>query len=258
MSFGKNESKTTQQMTDPEAARRMAGVAERAQALGEEQWGLAKELYMPYERALVESNQAMVKPNEELMLTRMEEGTRDITEGRALKDETRAQRLREMQMSEPVMSAFYDEVMKPVDIGEREAEAVRVWPVRSGLSKRSFSVVTRIREDVIEVAIQNDAKSRRGFYAYKIKNSVRTRESLEKEALQWSRRGQDPSAQARIFDFRWRQLRRIHGEGARSAAEAGRNSWSVYVRKPAEQRRSAIVAELQADLAKLAQPAGGQ
>ena len=49
----------------------------------------------------------------------------------------------------------------------------------------------------------------------------------------------------------------IHGEGARSAAEAGRNSWSAYVRKPAEQRRAAIVAELQADLAKLAQPAGG-
>ena len=143
------------------------------------------------------------------------------------------------------------------ELREREAEAVRAWPVRSGLSKRSFSVVTRIREDVIEVAIQNDAKSRWGFYAYKIKNSVRTRESLEKEALAWSRRGTDPGAQARIFDFRWRQLRRIHGEGARSAAEAGRNSWSVYVRKPAEQRRSAIVAELQADLAKLAQPAGG-
>lgn len=143
------------------------------------------------------------------------------------------------------------------ELREREAEAVRVWPVRSGLSKRSFSVVTRIKADVIEVAIQNDAKSRWGFYAYKIKNSVRTRESLQKEALQWSRRGTDPAAQARIFDFRWRQLRRIHGEGARSASEAGRNSWSVYVRKPAEQRRSAIVAELQADLAKLAQPAGG-
>jgi hypothetical protein len=130
------------------------------------------------------------------------------------------------------------------ELREREAEAVRVWPVRSGLSKRSLSVVT-------------DARSRWGFYAYKIKNSVRTRESLEREALAWSRRGTDPGAQARIFDHRWRQLRRIHGEGARSAAEAGRNAWSIYVRKPAEQRRSAIVAELQADLAKLAQPAGG-
>jgi hypothetical protein len=143
------------------------------------------------------------------------------------------------------------------ELREREAEAVRVWPVRSGLSKRSLSVVTRIRENVIEVAILNDARSRWGFYAYKIKNSVRTRESLEREALAWSRRGTDPGAQARIFDHRWRQLRRIHGEGARSAAEAGRNAWSIYVRKPAEQRRSAIVAELQADLAKLAQPAGG-
>lgn len=143
------------------------------------------------------------------------------------------------------------------ELREREAEAVRVWPVRSGLSRRSFRVVTRIREDVIEVAIENDAKSRWGFYAYKIKNSVRTRDSLEREAKQWADRGGDPAAQARIFDFRWRALRRIHGEGARNAAEAGKNSWSIYVRKPAEQRRATIVAELQADLAKLAQPAGG-
>ncbi len=143
------------------------------------------------------------------------------------------------------------------ELRERETEAVRVWPVRSGLSRRSFSVVTRIKADVIEVAIENDARSRWGFYAYKIKNSVRTRQSLEDEARRAAERGDSPAAQARIFDFYWRRLRRVHGEGARSAAEAGRNSWSVYVRKPAEQRRSAIVAELQADLAKLAQPAGG-
>ncbi len=47
-----------------------------------------------------------------------------------------------------------------------------------------------------------------------------------------------------------------HGEGARSAAEAGKNVWSLYVRKPAEKRRAEIVATLQADLAKLAQPVG--
>ena len=174
MSFGKNESKTTQQMTDPEAARRMAGVAERAQALGEEQWGLAKELYMPYERALVESNQAMVKPNEELMLTRMEEGTRDITEGRALKDETRAQRLREMQMSEPVMSAFYDEVMKPVDIGEREAEAeagvVGVYAnvpesVRRGLSRTGVRLTGAKYENLLKAIALDRAKAISGSRA---------------------------------------------------------------------------------------------
>jgi len=123
MSFSSNKSETKNEVTDPEAARRMAGVAERSQALGEEQWALAKELYMPYEQALVESNQALIKPNEELMRTRMEEGTRDITEGRALKDEQRAQSLKELQTSEPVMAAFYDEVMKPVDVAARESEA---------------------------------------------------------------------------------------------------------------------------------------
>ena len=142
------------------------------------------------------------------------------------------------------------------ELEERQVEAIRVWPVRSGRSRRSFAVQTRIREDVIEVAITNDAKSNWGFYAYKIRNSVRTRESLQREALQWSQRGDTPEARARIFDYRWRQLRRIHGEGARSAAEAGKNVWSVYVRKPAEKRRAEIVATLQADLAKLAQPVG--
>lgn len=142
------------------------------------------------------------------------------------------------------------------ELQERQDEAVKVWPVRSGRSRRAFAIETRIKEDLIEVAISNSAKSSWGFYAYKIRNSVRTRESLEREAMQWSQRGDTPEAKARIFDYRWRQLRRIHGEGARSASEAGRNTWSVYVRKPAEQRRAAIVAELQADLAKLAQPVG--
>ncbi len=68
------------------------------------------------------------------------------------------------------------------ELEERQVEAIRVWPVRSGRSRRSFAVQTRIREDVIEVAITNDAKSNWGFYAYKIRNSVRTRESLEREA----------------------------------------------------------------------------
>ena len=123
MSFGKNESNTTQQMADPEAARRMAAVSERAQAMGEEQWSLAQELYLPYERELVASNQALIPGNEELMRTRMSEGVRDIEKGQALKDLTREQREKELRVSEPVMSAFYDEVMKPVDIAERESEA---------------------------------------------------------------------------------------------------------------------------------------
>lgn len=123
MGGSKTESNTTQQMSDPEAARRMAAVAERQQQMAEEQWGLARDIYLPYEQQMVASNQALVGENEALMRARMVEGTRDIEEGRALKDETRRQRLEELKVSEPAVKAFYEEATKPVDVAEREAEA---------------------------------------------------------------------------------------------------------------------------------------
>lgn len=121
--FGNTSSNTNQQMADPEAARRMAAVAERQQQMAEEQWGLARDIYMPYEKEMVEGNQRLLKSNEDLMRARNVEGARDIEKGQALKDLTREQRMQEMQLSEPAMKAFYEETTKPVNIAEREAEA---------------------------------------------------------------------------------------------------------------------------------------
>jgi hypothetical protein len=123
MGNSKTQSTTTQAPTDPAAANRMAAIGERQQAMAEEQWALSKDIYLPYEQQMVESNQRLIGENESLMRARMAEGTRDIEKGQALKDITREQRMQEMQLSEPAMKAFYEETTKPVDVAEREAEA---------------------------------------------------------------------------------------------------------------------------------------
>lgn len=105
MGGSKQSSKTTQYMTDPESAGRMAGVAERAATLAEEQWGLAKTIYEPYERMV------------------MQEGMRDVEQNRALKDMTREQLMSEMETSAPAVRAFYKEALTPVSLKERQAEA---------------------------------------------------------------------------------------------------------------------------------------
>lgn len=102
---GTQKSTTIQTPTDPEAVRRMAGVAERQQNLAEEQWGLAREIYMPYERQV------------------MQEGMRDLERSRPLKELTSEQTLAELKASQPAVAAFYKEALTPVDYRQREAEA---------------------------------------------------------------------------------------------------------------------------------------
>lgn len=107
MGGSKQESKTETHNypTDPEAARRMAGVAERSQQLAEEQWSLARSVYEPYERMI------------------MSEGMLDLEGSRELKNKTREQLLAEMEASAPAMKAFYEEALKPVNVKQRQTEA---------------------------------------------------------------------------------------------------------------------------------------
>jgi hypothetical protein len=105
MGGSKQSSTTNQYPTDPEAARRMAGVAERSQQLAEDQWSLAQEVYMPYERRV------------------MSEGMADLERSRPLKELTNQQLMAEMTASAPAMEAFYKEAATPVNVAEREAES---------------------------------------------------------------------------------------------------------------------------------------
>lgn len=118
-----SSSTTTQAAQDPEAARRMAAVTERQQAMAEEQWGLGKELYLPYERKMVESNVALLAPNEALMKARLEEGTYDIEQDRERRDLIRSQMTEELKTSAGIPSKFYEETLKSGDPSERMATA---------------------------------------------------------------------------------------------------------------------------------------
>lgn len=65
---GSSSSSTTtiQQTTDPEAANRMAGVAERSQSLAEQEWSLYQNTFLPYDTALVDANMQNVQPTADL------------------------------------------------------------------------------------------------------------------------------------------------------------------------------------------------
>ena len=118
-----SSSTTNQAPTDPEAAKRMAAVAERQMVMAEEQWGLGKEIYMPYEKAMVESNQALIDKNQALMEKRLTEGAYDIEQDRERRDLIRAQMTDELKASADIPTRFYDEVLKSGDPRDRMAAA---------------------------------------------------------------------------------------------------------------------------------------
>lgn len=123
MGRSETSSTTVQNPTDPEASRRMAAVAERQQQMAEEQWGLARDIYLPYEQQMVESNQRLVGENENLMRARMVEGARDIELDRPLRDTMRTQRVEELNASAPLVSRFYEEAGNGVDVNQRMSQA---------------------------------------------------------------------------------------------------------------------------------------
>ena len=125
LGFGSSSSSssTTQSPTDPEAARRMAAVAERQQAMAEEQWGIGKETYMPYEKAMVGSNTKLIQPNEEYMGKYLEQGIADIEGNEPLKTRIREQVMNDLTSSSAVPGEFYSKVLEGPKTEEKMATA---------------------------------------------------------------------------------------------------------------------------------------
>jgi hypothetical protein len=133
---------TTQvSQVDPEAARRMAAVAERSQQLAEQQWGTYQNIFAPYEQELVSTNRAVLPyyqqmmeaeygaqarlaaPREEATRLGLEEQIRDIEMGRPVKEALVQQQLAELEQAAPVSAEFYRQALEGVDVGQRMAEA---------------------------------------------------------------------------------------------------------------------------------------
>jgi hypothetical protein len=134
-------------------------------------------------------------------------------------------------------------------------EAKPRWPVRTGLSRDSFEVTTRINSGELAVSLLNTASNRWGPYPYKIRWSVRTKESLDAQKAKREAmiaRGTSPAAQSAIRRSMRLNLWDLHGEGAPSAALAGKQPWRVLVKIPGEKQAIKLAIELQVELNTLA------
>ena len=131
-------------------------------------------------------------------------------------------------------------------------EALPLWPVRTGESKRSFAIERRVARNRLEVALVNRARNKWGAYAYKIRFSVRLASSLKQEAEDWAKRGDSPEAAAAIYRHRMKQLTRAHGKGVPSERLAGKRVWNWLILRPGRKRGKKLAVEIQQTLDKLA------
>lgn len=133
----------------------------------------------------------------------------------------------------------------------------RTWPVRSGLSKGAFNIRQRVLPSAVSpsrlsAALYNDAKKNGFPYAYALKWSVRTTDSLADETRNVSMRGNSGLARQKIARFWAGRLRYRHGLGAPEPKVAGKRPWIYLVRKPGKAEASAMIPALQLDLNRLA------
>lgn len=158
------------------------------------------------------------------------------------------------RVSDGAASSFIsnvDRVLDPI----RDA-AVQRWPVATGRSKRAFQRVHNITENHIEVAERNTARSGRfGFYAFRIRFSVRTRQSLEAEVERMAARGKTPASQDKLRQHWRKKLKKRHGDGAPTEALAGQQPWRRFMRNPANRAVRKLVPKLRQDLDRLARGA---
>ena len=161
-----------------------------------------------------------------------------------------------------------------------------MWPRRTGRSQASTVVVERMSSDAVEVVALNAVP-----YTYKIRFSVVTRETINRESRQVANkiwRNLEPKLEgatsvrqekaiarkyineasgglmagwyyrtrpnARTIYDRWiRGLRWRHGTGAPNEQVAGKNVWSLRVRKPLKRRENALINEAREALTTLSE-----
>jgi hypothetical protein len=134
--------------------------------------------------------------------------------------------------------------------------AVERWPVKTGESKRGFSIRETATPDQIRVEIVNAAKNARwGAYAYKIRYSAFSRaERIELTRKRMAEKGASPAAISSVIAgmvSAWNRKGRVFP----SQAEAGLSPWVLHVRTPAKAAMRELLPDLRADLAALAKGA---
>jgi hypothetical protein len=131
--------------------------------------------------------------------------------------------------------------------------AVARWPVRTGASRDGFTVRTRLGDNQIQVQLYNAATQRGRGYAWYVRYSVRTRESLQRQLEGIVARGKTQESRAALRAH-WapRILGRSGQRGAPSAELAGKNVWARFVRRPARAAAEEVTESLQQQIQRLA------
>lgn len=202
VSYEKEEA-TTKTSYSPEVEKALIDIAKGNQAMSEEQWSLAKEIYEPYERAMVDYNMKMLPQMEDLTTEQIasqkkglelygletEEAKRDILANREVKDALREQQLTELGLSAPVAEKFYGEALKGIegDVGRRMGEATAdvaqsYKGVTGALRREKGRMGARLTaEDIRKIALDR-AKST--AFA---RTGAREREEQRVEDVNWNR-----------------------------------------------------------------------
>lgn len=130
-------------------------------------------------------------------------------------------------------------------------DAMDKWPVRSGLSKKSFAITEEITQDYIKVSLGNTATNAWGAYAYKIRWSIWTAADLRAKVEEAASNAKsEPAAQA-IRVHMAAKLRRLHGDGAPSEDLVSKRPWTVLVGAPQKKATKSLVKQLQDSLGRL-------
>ena len=134
------------------------------------------------------------------------------------------------------------------------ADAARSrWPVRTGRSRDAFVVASTVTGDAVAVTLANTATAPRwGFYAYRIKWSVRTKESIDAQVRGYGANATTAEGREAAEAFARKRIERQHGKGAPSAEVAGKQPWRILVLGPSKGAEQALITTAQADLDRLA------
>lgn len=142
-------------------------------------------------------------------------------------------------MEREILDLVAPEVRKEFEATARKVvEAARKeWPVRTGESRDSFQIKTRLRPEYIETVITNEARSVTGFpYPYTIKFSMWLRSEIRRRAKSEKQR---------------RYLERAHGKGTSRPALLGKRPWQSLIAAPMRKQEEPLARRLSADLNRL-------
>lgn len=122
--YGQAKGEETQRYyaADPEAAKRLADIAERQMGMAEEAWSIYQTDFLPYEQAMIQANIDMIDPQQELMTAQigaeaeltparqeatqaaLDDMVKDIEEGRPVKTEMLRQQLAQLEAEGRLLS----------------------------------------------------------------------------------------------------------------------------------------------------------